>query len=89
MLHSLRVFGWPEDVDGVVWRTERFHSLIALHAVVQGWSHAVNTQERILNESRGGPFSSLNRVVGLNVTGDFAMLEESRHDFSLDAPCNT
>ena len=63
MLHSLGILLGPEDVDGVVWRAERFQAFITLHAVIEGRSHAVNAQKRVLDKGWGCPFAGLDRVM--------------------------
>ena len=59
MLHSLSVLVRPENVDVVVWCAESLHALVALHAVVQGGSHAVNAKVRVFDENGVRPFSCL------------------------------
>lgn len=60
----------PEDGDLVGGRPKRFHTFVGLLAVVKGGRHAVETQVGVGDEGWGGPFSSLDTVVGFDVAVD-------------------
>lgn len=62
-------------MDGVVGGAEGFEALIGLLAVVEAWCHAVDAEEGVGDEGRGGPFSGCLGVVAFDVAVDFADFE--------------
>lgn len=71
LLHTLRVLVWTEYRNAlVVGGTQGFKSFVALLAVVEAGSHAVDTEEGGGDELRGSPFSGMDGVGGLDVAVD-------------------
>lgn len=68
--HSNSISFGAEDGDLVVWGAEGFHALIGLLAVVQGWCHAVKSQEGVSDELGFRPSTRLDAEVGLDMSID-------------------
>lgn len=75
VLHAEGVFGRAEDLDGVVGGAEGLQALIGLLAVVEPGGHAVDAEEGVGDEIRGGPLSGLLGVVAFDVAVYFADFE--------------
>lgn len=68
MLHAFGIHVWTEDGDGgVVGSTEGLETFIALLAVVETGSHAVDAEVGRGDELGSGPFASLLGVGGFDV----------------------
>ena len=72
------VVGGAEDGYAVVWAAEGLHALVGLLAVVERWSHAMETEVRVGYESRCGPDAGLDGVVALNVAVDCQDVSEGQ-----------
>jgi hypothetical protein len=68
VLHAFGVLPGPEDGHGdVAWGAEGFEAFVALHAVVEGGGHAVEAEERVLDEFWSGPLAGFGGVAGFDM----------------------
>lgn len=71
MLHAFGIHVWTEDGDGrVVGGAEGLETFVALLAVVETRSHAVDAEVGRGDELGGGPFACLLGVGGFDVAVD-------------------
>jgi hypothetical protein len=72
MLHPLGVLGGTKHIDVTIRGTESLHTLVALLAVVEAWSHAMNAEVWVFYENGRGPFASLDGIVRFYMASDCA-----------------
>ena len=85
-----RVLGGAEYGNAVVWCTERFDTFEGLLSIVDSRGHAVKADVRVCNETRRTPFSSLARVMRLDVPVHFGGVSIDEDDEQLrPAPSRT
>lgn len=71
VLHALSILLWPEDSYGIISRASVcLQAFVALHAIIEAWSHAMQAEEWILYKLRRGPLANFNGVLGFDVTID-------------------
>ena len=71
ILHAGCILSGAKDCNSIGGSTECFDALVCLLAIVEARTHAMDAKVWIGDENRFTPFSSLRRILRLNMTSDW------------------